>query len=563
VVGTQWLAASVHNLRVGMQSSIDTLWYHGPMAANFVQDASITHIHYFDDNAITAFYPGGSEILHASGILFFGDDALSPLLNLGFLALAVLAAWSIGRSLGSAPASALGALLVLGTPAFVRYEPGGGYSDIVGLAFVLAAVALLLRGGARGPALALAGVAGGLAVGTKFTMLAPVGALALGVVLVAGRGRRLRVLTTWVVAIGATGGVWFVRNLVVAGNPLPGLSLSLGPLSLAPLPTTIPMDRFADYLTDWSIVRHVYIPGWSETMGPGWWATIAGGVIGGLLVAIRGRVVVARVAGAAAVVAFVAFLVTPQYLAASATLFSQNVRYAAPAFALGLVVLPALPALRTSLGARLLVVALFLVLGLTQFRARELWMPEARDVAVAIALLIVGGGMSLCIARVRRQMPDGSRRFVVATVASVLVVASALTWFLQRDYRANRYHDGVNDAAAIATLSHRRDLRIAEVGVVLKYPLYGRDFSNHVVYIGRQVAHGGFVPLTSCVPWKEFLNRGHYDFLLVAQTFGGPDRSTRDLAWAGSDPLLHVIARNSDDTTTFKIEGRLDPGTCP
>ena len=560
VVGTQWLAASVHNLRVGMQSSFDTLWYHGPMAANFVQDASITHIHYFDDNPITAFFPGGSEVLHASGILFFGDDVLSPLLNLGFLALAVLAAWSIGRSLGSAPASVLGVLLVIGTPVLVQQQPGGGYNDVVGIALLLAAVALLLRGGARGPALVLAGVAGGLAVGTKFTMLVPVGVLALGVVLVAGRGRRIKVLATWVVAIGATGGVWFVRNLVVAGNPLPGLSFSLGPLSLAALPTTTPIDSVAGHLTNWSFVRDVFIPGWSETMGPGWWATIAGGLFGGLLVAIRGRVVAARVAGAAAVVAFAAFLVSPQYLPNIAIFFSTNARYAFPAFALGLVVLPALPALRTSIGARLLVVALFLVLVLTELRFRELWMPEARDVVVAVALLGAGAGAAACISVVGRQ---GSRGYVLATVVATLVVATAVTWFLQRDYRANRYHDSVNNTAAIATLRDKRDVRIAEVGIVLKYPLYGRDLSNHVVYIGRRSAHGSFIPFTSCIAWKKFLNRGHYDFLLVAEAVGSLFHPPREFAWAASDAVLHPIARNGTDATTFKVDGRLDPGTCP
>jgi len=560
LVGAQWLAASVHNLRVGMRSSFDTLWYHGPMAANFVQDASITHIHYFDDNAITAFYPGGSEVLHASGILFFGDDVLSPLLNLVFLALAVLAAWSIGKSLGSAPASLLGALLVLGTPAFVRYEPGGGYNDVVGIAFVLAAVALLLRGNARGPALVLAGVAGGLAVGTKFTMLAPVGVLALGVVLVTGRGRRFRVLSAWAGGIGVMGGVWFVRNVVVAGNPLPGLSFSLGPLSLAALPSTTPIDNVAGHLTDWSFLRHVFVPGWSETMGPGWMVTIVGGVLGGLLIAIRARVVVARVAGAAAVVGFAAFLVTPQYLAASATLFSQNVRYAAPAFALGLVVLPALPMLRTRSGARLLIVAAFLVLMLTQLRARELWMPGARDIVVAVGLL--GAGVGVCIP-LHRWYGRGSRYFVLATSAVTLLAVSGIMWFLQRDYRANRYHDSINDKAAFATLRDKRDVRIAEVGVVLKYPLYGDDLSNHVVYIGHRGDHGGFTRFTSCVAWKQFLNRGHYDFLLIAQPFGSPDRSTREFAWAHSDTALHAIARNGHDATTFKVDGRLDPGTCP
>ena len=48
------------------------------------------------------FYPQNSELLHSAGILFLGTDFLSPLMNIGWMALCLLAAWSFGRPYGAA-----------------------------------------------------------------------------------------------------------------------------------------------------------------------------------------------------------------------------------------------------------------------------------------------------------------------------------------------------------------------------------------------------------------------------------------------------------------------------
>jgi hypothetical protein len=107
-------------------------------------------------------------------------------------------------------------------------------------------------------------------------------------------------------------------------------------------------------------------------------------------------------------------------------------------------------------------------------------------------------------------------------------------------------------------------VRIAEVGIVPKLPLYGRDLSNRVVYIGHRGAHGSFTPFTSCVAWKQFLNRGDYDYVLVAEAVGSLFHPPKEFAWAGSDAALQPIARDErHDATTYKVRGRLDPGTCP
>src|SRR5207244_321551 len=127
-------------------------------------------------------------------------------------------------------------------------QPGDAKNDTAGLFFLLASAAVLVNAEvqrraaegspeidtARQPPLAtgaliVAGLAAGLALGTKLNLLAPFGLLTLGVIAVAGRGFRLRSTGTWVASSLVTGGFWFVRNLVNAGNPLPWIKA--GPLS--------------------------------------------------------------------------------------------------------------------------------------------------------------------------------------------------------------------------------------------------------------------------------------------------------------------------------------------
>jgi hypothetical protein len=79
----------------------------------------------------------------------FSRDLLSPLLNLGWLLGCLLACWCIGRPFRVAPWSlALGAI-ALSVPALAD-QAGEARNDIVGIFFLLAAVAIALNA-AAGP----------------------------------------------------------------------------------------------------------------------------------------------------------------------------------------------------------------------------------------------------------------------------------------------------------------------------------------------------------------------------------------------------------------------------
>ncbi len=121
-------------------------------------------------------------------------------------------------------------------------------------------------------AIAAAGLAAGLAAGTRVTGLAMAAALTVAVVVLAPRGRRRAAAGWWFVPALAGGGFWYLRNLVVAGNPMPEVE-TLGPISL-PHPERLQEGRpdfsIVHYATDTGVWRHYFAPGLHEAFGALW-----------------------------------------------------------------------------------------------------------------------------------------------------------------------------------------------------------------------------------------------------------------------------------------------------
>ena len=204
------------------------------------------------------------------------------------------------------------------------YQPGDAKNDTAGLFFLLAAAAILVNGEAQARAatqaarpvaggapeadaavaeppsrgfvatgagltpifpsgaLIVAGLAAGLALGTKLNLLAPFGLLTLGVIAVARPGDRVRTAGIWVACSLITGGFWFARNLVEAGNPLPWIDK--GPL---PGPDQLDIDirephTVSDYLTDLDVITDSFIPGLNDSFGV-LWPLVLAAVIGGFV----------------------------------------------------------------------------------------------------------------------------------------------------------------------------------------------------------------------------------------------------------------------------------------
>ena len=219
----EWGALTIQSYDVGIRG-FDSLWYHLPWAASFAQTGSITGLRFTDVEYLTPFYPATAEMIHGLGIVLLGRDTLSPGLNLAWLGLVLLAAYCIGRPRGVGAGTMLGAALAMATMMVDYSQAGSAANDVVALFFLLAAVALLMRDSERPAARVLAAVAAGLAVGVKLTVLAPVLALTVGVIVIAPRGRRLAAAGLWLGPLILAGGFWYARNLIAVGNPLPWTS---------------------------------------------------------------------------------------------------------------------------------------------------------------------------------------------------------------------------------------------------------------------------------------------------------------------------------------------------
>ena len=165
----------------GMYSA-DTIWYHGPMSARIAAEGTAWPLHFTDTEYLNWFYPGNSELQHALGITFLGNDLLSPLINLAWLAVALLSAWCIGRRFGVAPLTLVAAAIVLDTGNMIPREAGTMANDVAPVALLLAAGAVLVNASGRKDfpspvALLVIGLASGLALGTKLTALGAFAAL--------------------------------------------------------------------------------------------------------------------------------------------------------------------------------------------------------------------------------------------------------------------------------------------------------------------------------------------------------------------------------------------------
>ncbi|HEV7483880.1 MAG TPA: hypothetical protein VGO13_12360, partial [Solirubrobacterales bacterium] len=286
-------------LSTGM-TGFDSTWYHAPFAAGFFQTGDTMSLHFIAPQFLAWFYPANGEIFHSLGMLAFGRDLLSPLLNVGWFAGCLCACWCVGRPYRVAPWSlGLGAV-ALSVPALAD-QAGEARNDIVGIFFLLAAVAIGLNawaareegeGGLGTGALVVIGLAAGLAAGTKLNFLLPAVVLVAGLVAIAPRGGRWRALAAAGLAALAGGGYWYLRNLIHSGNPLPWVH-HLGPISL-PAPQQALGGREAHsvlgYLTDSAVWSNWFLPGLHSGL---WivWPLLGAAALAGLILCLdpRGR----------------------------------------------------------------------------------------------------------------------------------------------------------------------------------------------------------------------------------------------------------------------------------
>jgi hypothetical protein len=607
-----WALTTKHALDHGI-FNFDSLWYHLPFAADMVQSHSLTGMHHVDTVFTNWFYPQNSELLHGVGMLLTGRDTLSLFLNYGWLVVAFLAAWCIGRPYGRGALSVVAASILLEAHVLVVREPGAAKNDLMAAALLLAAIAILVNAwhlhrndstddtGARdeppvdGPktslyggksahrprglpvgwALAVAGLAVGLAAGTKVTALAMAAALTVAVVVLAPAGRRWAAAWWWLVPALLGGGFWYLRNLVVAGNPLPAVE-KLGPISL-PHPQRLQIGRpdfsIAHYATDTGVWSEYFAPGLHSGFGALWPLVIGGAVLAALLALLKGRDRVVRAVGAVALFGFVAYLFTPLSAAGAdgaPEAFGINVRYIYGALLAGLVLLP-LPRFFDSRRRQWWLLGALLVVLLLSDRADAV----VRDPGRTFALLVVVFAV-LPAALLLAWGRGASRGIVTAGFAALALATIAIGYPLQRHYLDDRFRNEVASESIPgmhldSAYRWARGVEGARIGLAgttagfAQYGFYGTDLSNRVFYLGEEGPHGAFNAIPTCSAFRAAVDAADLDYLVTAPflNFIHPDRpiASPEARWLRGERAVTPILR-SGSVTVWKLRGKLHPAAC-
>jgi hypothetical protein len=658
VVVMHWAEASQESLDVGMYYQ-DTTWYHMSFAGRFAQTGEIGALHFTDPLKLTAwFYPQNSELLHSVGIVAMDTDMLSPLVNLGWLALSLLAAWCIGRPYAVGAATVLGAAVILDSEMMVVTQAGNAPNDVAGLFFLLAVIAFLVNGAAtaraapevaaralthavrlpraaarrdedRGPgfeeeaddehrgvvedvpvagdprvlagigpgALFLAGLAAGLGIGTKITLLATLGVLTLGIAVLGGREGWWRALSYWLGGMLITAGFWYGRNLVTALNPFPQIE-KVGPISL-PGPDQggfYPRQphEVAEYYNDPHIWEDWFFPVFKERLGPWWPAILAITVFALLFALIKGGSRLMRLLAITGIVAGLAYVFTP--LTASGSLgqptgFDANLRYVGPVLLIAFVLLPLVPAMRHRPWPWILIGAsgLLLLQGAFLVDAGDpfgLTIPQSWDfghhgASLVTALLLIGvPAVIVAAGRI------GARAWMIAGFGLAALILTVVLGNTQREqYLDDRYTLAVAPPLETGFRStpewrpiqkfgtYTDDARIGVVGRASafgQYFFYGDDLSNYVQYLGEELRRGTFRQIAKCRLLRRVINEGDYDYIVVTPRIRRETSIPPELFWVGDDPAAKPVVRTGgaagdvgDLAGIFELEGELDPSTCP
>src|SRR5215208_7143945 len=598
----------------------DTTWYHMSFSARFAQTGDVGPLHFTDPLKLAAwFYPQNSELLHGIGIVFLKTDFLSPLINLMWLALCLLAAWCVGRPYAIGGVTMLGAAVVLDSEMLVGSQAGQGPNDVMGLFFLMTALAFLVDGAATAHArsaqreqswnatregelepgvvedvpvegdpralatvgagpLFMAGLAAGLGVGTKITLLATIAAFTIGVAILGGRRHWLRALGIWLGGMVITSGFWYGRNFVYALNPFPQIR-NIGPIHL-PGPDQLPLyprppHKLSEYYNDPTVWEHKLFPVLHDRLGPLWPVILAVVVVALVWAFVRGGSALMRILAVTGMVAGIAYVFTP--LTASGSLgdpagFDANLRYVAPVLIVGFLLLPLIPWFRHG-NRPWILIGLFSILLIQGTVTQANWEFKHHLASIALAFLIVGVP-ALLVAGARRRVPV----VALATFGIVMAITAVALGRVREDYYLDhRYvtasrpplEGGFRSTPEWQPLQDWGRKQSGErIGVVGRasafgqYFFYGTDLSNHVQYVGQELRRGTFRPIVSCAAWRRAVNEGDYDYIVTTPKIGALEVSAPPEArWTESDENVKTVIQTGP-AAVYEITGPLDPATC-
>ena len=528
-------------------TAIDALTFHQPDVARWIQSGTFWQVDQFTPDLAHGNYPQNGNLVQLAAALPWRVEAFVRWTGLPYMLLACLSVYASALELRAPRATAVLAATAFGSlPVVLRPALEDGQVDVIMLAAFGSGVLFLLRHvrAGAGADLVLAGLALGIAFGTKWYGVSCVAALlavwAAGQLLSRRPWPRVaRDLAAAVGLVAAAGGFWLLRNWVESGNPLM-------PVRVAPAGITIfdaPPDPVLE-AAGFTLLDYAGAPGiWADYILPAFRrsfelpgaALAAGALLAGVVWALRRGE--RRVPGllVAALVLAVVYAITP-YSALGPedrpVQVDANTRYGMPALLVG--------AVTAAWGAgqlgRLRVVAELALLAAV-LRGVDVApdVPRGKFLVAALALAALGAAAWWLRGR---ELPRSRPLIAGLAVAGFAVVAVA-GLKVERNYERSFYwgHERVIDAAIAAPEGSRIGLTgvWSNNGLSPVLPSFGPRLRNEVEYVGPWV-RGVLRRHTDRASYTDALEAGGYDLVLVGRGFEpGADRPeegwTRAAGW--------------------------------
>ena len=322
--------------------SYDTLNYHLPNVAFWLQQASLRHLPFSQPTYFTNAYPSNGELTALWLILPTHSNVIAFVMPTLYGILCVLSLTLLAKQLGAQPWAGLAtALAVVATPLVTSTQIDGLLTDLAGVSGLVVGMtcALEMRASAQPWRWALmGGLCVGLSIGAKDTALLPGLAVILVLLVLSGRTHRFQTLALSIGGVFLLTGFWYIRNWVLIGNPIFPESLSLlhktvfaGPKGgpLVPYDTSMVSQLLHGRMRPISIWTHSLY----HLLGPAL-IIVALGAVGGIVASFRSRSPGIIAVTSIAWISGIAYLATP-YTGGDPSghgiLIYENIRYALPA----------------------------------------------------------------------------------------------------------------------------------------------------------------------------------------------------------------------------------------
>jgi len=246
--------------------------------------------------------------------------------------------------------------------------------------------------------------------------------------------------------------------------------------------------------------------------------------------------------------------------------FASNLRYAAPGIAIGLILLPLCET--RWMARRVFAPAYALLIAVTAIASAE-WIQPQPLLAIAIGALAVLVPIWL--------VTKPRSRYRLPAIAALVAIVAIAGYPEQRHYFDDRYradlappldNPGFRDSnqwKLIQTWARdQRGMRIGIVGTPAaygQYVFYGEDLSNEVRYLGEPQPDGGLTQIESCRRWRERIDSGRFDAVVITPEDPGSPFPPAQLSWTETDRAAVPVLR-INPAGVFLLSGPLNPAAC-